>query len=607
MLLAHELVERRAHETPSAIAVTSGGRGLTFGELDRRASLLAHRLRSKVVGPDGVVGLCVERSEDLVVGALAILKAGGAYIPMDPSYPSKRLRFILGDAGASIVVTQQHLVERIMAEDVDVLLVDTDFEGQSDFPLPPITTPVGPSSLAYVIYTSGSTGEPKGVEITHGNLLHLISWHRHAFGVTAEDRATQLAGPGFDAVVWEIWPYLAAGASVHVADELTRITPERLRDWLIHEGITLSFVPTVLAEQLIDLEWPGKVKLRTLLTGGDTLHRFPAVGLPFTLVNNYGPTETTVVATSGAVPARSTMEGVPTIGTPIDGAVAYIVDDQLQVMGPGTVGELLVGGGGVARGYRNRPELTAQKFLSNIWEPELSGRVYRTGDLVRLTPDGQLEFVGRADDQVKVRGQRVELGEIVAALNLHPHVRRAFVDIRPSPRGDNRLAAYVVPTDAAARDADALRTHLAETLPMHMVPTDFFWLPSLPTNQNGKVDRTALAALHPTDRELTADSVGPRREIEAVLATIVAELLELDSVGVEENFFTLGGHSLLGAQVIARIGDRFGVELPLRKIFDGPTVVEMAEEVERVLVADVEAMSEVEAESLLGSFERERA
>jgi amino acid adenylation domain-containing protein len=585
---------------PDAVAVVAGGAVMRYGDLDRRANQLAKHLQGLGVGPNVLVGLCVERSAALIVGALGIMRSGGAYVPLDPAYPADRLDFMLRDTNAPVLVTQGHLVGRVPLGEYLPVLVDGDSAVFAEAASTPLECQASASDLAYVIYTSGSTGRPKGVEIAHASLLNLVLWHRRAFAVTAADRATQVASIAFDAAVWELWPYLTAGASVHMPDDVTRATPRLLRDWLVAERITLSFLPTQLAEALIILDWPADPALRTLLTGADTLHRYPPASLPFALVNNYGPTEATVVTTSGVVPSDAGSEVVPSIGRPIDGALVHIVDESLQPVPTGDVGELLIGGAGVARGYWNQPGLTAESFVHDPFSDQADARLYRTGDQVRSRPDGELEFVGRLDEQVKIRGHRVELGEIATTLNHHPAVRSGVVVAAKPMPGEKRLVAYVVAADDSQRDSESLRSHLADRLPDYMVPADFIWLAELPITPSGKVDVALLPAPKSSGSTRPERGATPSNELEQALVTMVAELLGLETVGTDENFFTLGGHSLLAAQVIARIGGRFGVEMPLRDLFDNPTVAGMAVEVERLLLAELDAMSDEEAEQLAG-------
>ncbi|HEV8455949.1 MAG TPA: amino acid adenylation domain-containing protein, partial [Gemmatimonadales bacterium] len=439
-----DLIAAQATKSPEALALTADAQKLTYGELDRRATRLAHHLRSLGVGADVLVGLYLPRSLEMVIGALGILKAGGAYVPMDPTYPPERLAFMLDDAQAPVLITSSHLAQRLPAARRELVYIDVpQIAGEPEY-TQPVT--IAPADLAYVIYTSGSTGKPKGVEITHGSLTNLVSWHIEAFSVTAADRASHVAGLGFDATVWELWPYLAAGASVHLADEDTRNSAELLREWLLAQRITIGFVPTPLAERLLTLgvEWPRKSGPRILLTGGDTLHHYPPAGLPFLLVNNYGPTEGTVVATSGPVLPDGSPEMLPPIGTAITNAQIYLLDEHLNPVPAGAPGQIYIGGAGLARGYRNRPDLTAEKFIPNPFSVEPASRLYKTGDLARQLPDGRIVFLGRTDDQVKIRGYRIEPSEIAGVLSRHQDIRASLVVAREDTPGDKRLVAYLV-------------------------------------------------------------------------------------------------------------------------------------------------------------------
>jgi amino acid adenylation domain-containing protein len=539
--LVHRLFGERARRQPEAPAVGD----LTYAELRRRATVLARRLRELGVGPEVRVGVCLERSPELVVSVLAVLEAGGAYVALDPSHPGERLAFELADSGARAVVTRLDLPGAVSPDEEPRSAVSLD----GPEPLP--------ENLAYVIYTSGSTGRPKGVELTHGGLRNLVAWHVRAFGLTASDRSALVAGAGFDASVWEVWPALCAGASLRVVPETVRTSPEAVRDWLVEQGITVTFLPTPLAEAVLGLEWPESA-LRVLLTGGDRLHRAPSPAIPFTLVNNYGPTEGTVVATSGAVAPGG--DRAPSVGRPIDGAGAFVVDRELLPVPPGVPGELLVGGAGLARGYAGRPDLTAASFIPDGLSGREGERLYRTGDLVRFLPGGELEFLGRIDHQVKVRGYRIELGEIETALARHPAVREAAV-----LAVDGNLVAYV------ASEASDLAEFLGRSLPDYMVPAAFVRLPSLPLNSSGKVDRRALSRIAPAPSEIASFS-GP---VEELVASLWAEVLGRD-VHPGDNFFHLGGHSLLATRVLSRLRDAFGVELPLQTLFEAPTVSALA-------------------------------
>ncbi|PYJ76811.1 MAG: non-ribosomal peptide synthetase, partial [Verrucomicrobia bacterium] len=511
-------------------------------------------------------------------------KAGGAYLPLDPTYPAAWLTFFLDDGQVPVVVAGQRIKERVPKGVYQTILLD-DLGRVADFPplaqSAPAKAAATPKNLAYVIYTSGSTGQPKGVEIAHESLLNLVHWHQQAFGVKSADRASQVANVGFDAAVWEMWPYLATGASLYFAEDETVSDPESLRDWLVAQRITISFIPTPIAEHLLKLPWPSETALRTMLTGADTLHGYLPVGLPFLLVNNYGPTECTVVATSGPVHSNDSTHELPPIGCPIVNTQVYILDESGKQVPMETAGELHIGGMGVARGYRNRPELTAQRFIPNPFGAKPGERLFKTGDLARLLSDGQIAFLGRIDEQVKVRGFRVEPNEVTATLNEHPHIQQSVVVAREVAPGDTRLIAYFVAVPQSHPTLGELRDFLGARLPDFMVPATFVRLEKLPLTANGKVDRMSLPA--PEDTKLE-------------------RLLELEHVDVDENFFSLGGHSLLGAQLVARLRDTFGIEMPLRVIFEAPSVAELSSEIDRLLVAKVEAMSEKEVQRLLNSM-----
>ena len=436
-LCIHKLVEVQAERTPDAIAVVFGLRQLTYRELNIRSNKLARYLRKLGVGAEVLVGLCVPRSLDLVIGMLGIMKAGGAYLPLDPSYPTERTSFMLEDAQVPVLLTQQRWVERQGMHKSQVICLDKDWETIDQESEDNLTNNITAENLAYVIYTSGSTGKPKGVKIEHRGLLNLVKWHQQAFAISPQDRATQIAGIAFDACGWEIWPYLSAGASIYFPDDETRRSPKQLQDWLISNAIAISFLPTPLAEQLLSLDWPKNAALRILLTGGDKLNQYPLAEHPFQVVNNYGPTENTVVTTSGHVPVKNQTDVAPAIGRPIANTQVYVLDGHLQPVPIGVAGELYIAGDGLARGYLK----TEIGFLEESgFLPK--ARLYKTGDLVRYRPDGNIEFLGRLDEQVKIRGYRIELGEIEAVLSQHPAVQQQVVMVREDI-GEKRLVAYV--------------------------------------------------------------------------------------------------------------------------------------------------------------------
>ncbi|HEY6969692.1 MAG TPA: non-ribosomal peptide synthetase [Candidatus Angelobacter sp.] len=594
------LVSDQARQNPGRIALVDDSTQMTYGQLDDRANRLADQLKGLGAGANTVVAVCMRRSSLTVLASLAALKSGAAYLPIDPTYPQERLSFILTDANAPIVLSDSTVADSLPAGSWRLVLLDSeDLRGSA--PITWQTSQICPDQLAYVIYTSGSTGTPKGVEITHANLLNLVFWHQKAFAVTAEDRATQFASFGFDAAVWEIWPHLAAGAAVHIIPNEVRTSPELLEDWLVAQEITISFVPTALAERLITRDWPANTRLRFLLTGADTLHHYPRPGLPFALINNYGPTEATVVATSGRVDPENAHSGQrPPIGQPIDGTEIYIVDESLNPVSRSEVGELCIGGAGVARGYVNSPELTAKKFVPDPFAEKQGARLYRTGDLARWLPDGQIEYIGRVDNLIKIRGYRIEPNEIVSVLNTHPAVQASAVVAREDGTRNLRLLAYLVISQTQiSPNASELRKLLRTRLPDYMVPAVFLEIPELPINANGKLDREALPSSENTKTLPDDDYVTPHTGLEEKLSAVVSELLGVERVGANDNFFLIGGHSLFGTQLIARIRDSFGVELPLRSVFESPTPALLAQQVEGSIVAKLETMSEDEVQRVL--------
>jgi amino acid adenylation domain-containing protein len=595
-----QLISHQARENPGQIAL-GGSSMLTYGELDDRANQLAHRLKESGVAANTVVAVCVRRSPLAALASLAVMKAGAAYLPIDPNYPRERLSFILSDSRAPIVLSESTVADKLPEGNWRRLLLDReDLAGGTPRALE--ATEVCPDHLAYVIYTSGSTGTPKGVEITHANLLNLVCWYQKAFAVTPDDRASQVTSLGFDAAVAELWPQLAAGASVFFTPEEARNSPELLRDWLIDQEINIAFAPTALAERLIALDWPLITRLRLLLTGADTLHHYPRPGLPFALINNYGPTETTVMATSGHVvaPEAADAEQPPPIGRPIDGAEIYILDESLNPVTRGEIGELCIGGAGVGRGYVNSPELTANKFVPDPFMNNPGARLYRTGDRARWLPDGQIEYIGRLDNLIKIQGYRIEPNEIVGALNKHPAIQASAAVARQDGMENSRLVAYIVLNKAQSRPTvTELRELLRSRLPAYMMPAVFVVMPDLPVNSNGKLDREALPP--PVTGNVLPDEnyLAPRTVLEEKLSALVANLLGVAQVGVNDNLFLIGGHSLFGTQLIARIRDNFGVELSLRSVFESPTPALLAQEIERLIVTRISKMSEDEIERAL--------
>jgi len=595
------MIAAQARLHPDRIAVVMGSETLTYGELERRATQLGNYLRALGAGSEVLVGLCVERSPQFVIAALAIMQCGAAYLPLDSAHPADRLRFIVQDAAVRLLVTQGNLADRFAGLGARIVALDTDEATIEQQPVQSREVKPGLDSLAYVIYTSGSTGRPKGVEITHRNLSNLVFWHVDAFELDSSTRATFQSGVGFDAAVWEIWTSLAVGSALYLPDEPTRLSPESLRNWLVEHQITISFVPTAMAEQLIDLPWPAKTALRFLLTGADTLHRYPPAALPFSLVNNYGPTECTVVATSTVIAPDQPRNGLPPIGFPIDNVRIHILDEKFREVPKGTPGEIYIGGDGVARGYRNRPDLTAERFILDPFNTD-GGRLYRTGDLGRTLAGGEIAFLGRIDDQIKIRGYRIELNEINAVLNEHPSVQASVVIAREDLPGDKRLVAYIIPVAGSNRDEENLREAIRKRLPDYMQPTAFVWLEALPLTPNGKIDRARLPrpSLESCLRE--TEFIAPRTPVEEALAGIITEVLKVPRVSMDDDFFYLGAHSLLGAQIIGRVRNVFGTELKLLDVFDAPTVAELSTKIELALTRQLSAMTEAEVDAALAAL-----
>jgi len=581
-----DVITRIARAHPDSTALVAPCGSLSYAELLDRADRVAAWLRGEGVGPESLVGICMERSFDQLTVALGVWKAGGAYLPLDPSWPEGRLRMIVEDAACAVVVGRDDAVERLEGVGTPVVALDWSALPASE----DTATSVGPDSLAYVIYTSGTTGKPKGVEVTHGNLAHLIAWHNHAFGVTAEDRGSHLAGLGFDASIWEVWPYLCAGASVVLAPDEVRTSDTKLRAWLIVQGVTVSFVPTALAQELIRDDWASGAKLRYLLTGADRLLGRPRAGLPFALVNNYGPTECTVVATSEVVPPEAIEKGMPAIGRPIGATTIRILDTDGHPVAAGEQGEIFIGGPSVARGYRHHPAMTAEKFVTIDGE-----RFYRTGDRGSWRADGQIAFHGRVDDQAKVRGHRVEPEETAHVLREHPAVRAAAVIAAPAADGSDTLVGYVATGDTVT--AEDLRDHLAQTLPEYMIPSAFVRIDALPLTPNGKIDKKALPEPSDDNALASAGFATAQTAAEERLVEILTAVLGRGNVGIDDNFFLLGGHSLLGTQVVLRAGEAFGIDLTLRDLFQAPTIRQLAARIEEIILRMIDAMSDDEAQA----------
>jgi amino acid adenylation domain-containing protein len=580
-----ERVAEHARAAPHAIAVRAGRRAMSYGELDQRADAVAGYLRSIGVGPETVVGIALERGFDRVIACLGVWRAGGAFLPLDPSAPEAQLRRLLDDAAALAVIGPSASVDRLASVARLPVSLGADGNALAPFAVRAVRETNRPNDLACVIYTSGSTGEPKGVEITHGNLSHLIDWHQAAFEVTAADTTSHIAALGFDAAVWEAWSCLSAGATLAIADETARRSAMRLKQWLCDEQVSIAYVPTPLAELLIGMEWPAATRLRYLLTGGDTLHVFPRPELPFAVVNNYGPAECTIVATSGLMPTRGAEGALPTIGKAIAGTSIHILDADGAPVPPGWPGELYIGGRGVGRGYRHRPAATAQHFIADRFSQERGARLYRTGDLASMLPNGEICFRGRVDSQVKIRGYRVEPDSIAVHLARHAAIAACAIVPRRTVQGEKYLAAYVVAAAGQSSTTEELRAFLAQTLPEYMIPAAFIGVAELPLTSSGKVDQEALPEPDRKNGLARSGFRAPATSTEIKLAGIVAEVLGAEGIGADDNFFLIGGHSALGTQIVVRARDAFGIELTLWHLFEARTMANLAATIDRLLTA----------------------
>ena len=566
--------ERQAARSPGRVALVFGAATMTYGELDRRAALLASHLRHRGVGPDVLVGLCIERSFDLVVGMLGILKAGGAYVPIDPAHPDGRISHVLKDSQASVVVTQRSLLGILPMTTSDLLLIDElpSLIGGRDVESRGLLCET--NNLAYVIYTSGSTGQPKGVQIEHRALGNFLNSMRREPGLGADDVLLAVTTVSFDISVLELLLPLTTGARVVIVPRQVAVDGEALARTIDSQAVTVFQATPATLRLLIEAGWRGSQRLR-VLCGGEPLSPQLARELLLRcaeLWNMYGPTETTIWSTCGRIRSEAEIH----IGRTIDHTEIHILDPHLQPVPVGLVGELLIGGEGLARGYLNRPELTAEKFIPHPTKP--GARLYRTGDLAKYQPDGNVVCLGRVDFQVKIRGYRIELGEIETVLTRHPGVREAVVTVFDSGPVGQQLVAYVVRRNGLAPPAADLREHLRQELPDYMLPAAFVPVDRLPLTPNGKIDRKALPPPIFDDLAPTFGQVAPRNETEAKLSVILAQVLGLERVGVTDDFFALGGHSLLAVKFFAEIERQMGRKFPVFTLLHAATVEKMADE-----------------------------
>ena len=571
----HQQFEAQVERTPAATAVIAGAEQLTYKQLNQRANKLAHHLLALGVESEDRVGILLDRSAEMVVALLGVLKAGGCYVPLDPQYPAERLSFMMEDAGLTVLLTTREL-SNLTSDSLQMVYIDELEENTSTNP----DVEVSAAQLAYLIYTSGSTGKPKGVMVSHSALRNLLHSMATEPGLTAEDRLLAVTTLSFDIAALELFLPLIKGARLVLVTRGTASDPVQLLTQMKCEEATVMQATPATWRMLLESGWDGTPRIK-MLCGGEALPSDLAqslTGSGESLWNMYGPTETTIWSLVSEVRKDKRV----TIGRPIANTTVYVLDKRLQPVPTGVAGELYIGGAGVARGYWQRPMLTAEKFIPDPFSFEPGARLYHTGDTVRYLPTGELEYLGRVDHQVKVRGYRIELGEIETALRCHSGIREAVVVAREQAGEEKRLVAYVVANEGAALKASELRTVLKDQLPSYMVPAHFVFLDELPLTPNGKVNRRALPApvvsATPTESTVTAPN-----QLEDILADIWASVLGLERVGRDDDFFDLGGHSLLATRLVYRIQEAFGVALPLRRIFEEPTVGGAAKLIEHLM------------------------
>jgi len=601
----HQLFEQQVNLNPDAIAVVYQEQTLTHQELNQQANQLAHYLiENGAVKPDDFIGVCIDRSLEMMVAIMAILKSGAAYLPLDPSYPKERLQYMIGDSNLSLIIAMEKFSELIYSEGVEQLCIDAEsnLNDLSTYSTDnPQITGQSVNDLVYAIYTSGSTGKPKGVMVEHQSLSNLCQWHIEQYEVTDGSIATHLASTGFDAAVWEVWPYLISGAQIQIVSDEVRVSPNHLLKQLKEHKVSHSFIPTALLETCFDLlDDPNAHELKYVLTGGDKLTRPCFSHAQTQLVNNYGPTESTVVTSCYVTEPGS--ETSPPIGKPVANTRVYVMDKGRALTPYLSTGELYIAGDSLARGYINAPELTSQYFINHKFEDSTQERLYRTGDLVRYLDDGNLEFIGRVDDQVKIRGYRIELGEIEHQLLGQTGINSCVVIVREDQPGEKRIVAYYV-SDSDQDESElvlSFQSSLKKQLPDYMLPKSFVRLDQIPETVNGKIDRKALP--EPLQNEQTDDYQAPASDVEVKLCHIWTEILNLNKVQVStsSNFFALGGHSLDLAKLINNIKLKIDIELSYKEVFSAPVLKDLAELIDRKRKKQVlfESLEKFDSESV---------
>jgi amino acid adenylation domain-containing protein len=613
--LVHGLFEAQVARTPHATALVYEGSSLSYAELNARANQLARALIDAGVGPDSLVAVLLERSTEMIVGLLAALKAGAAYVPLDPNYPKDRLLYMLHDAAPTVVLVHEKLQSLLPLTESTVISLDPEwsrFDSYSRNNVPVDESSARPQGLVYVIYTSGSTGRPKGTGMPHRAMVNLIEWHNHDLPLRSGQRVLQFTSLSFDVAFQEIFSTLCHGGTLVVIDDWVRRDASKLLEFIHGHGIERIFMPPVMLQSLAEAHAAASkdlTALRDVITAGEQLRVSREIVKLFQqssdcrLHNHYGPTETHVVTALTLEGDPLEWPALPGIGRPIANSQIYVLDDRRRPLPLGAVGEIYIAGTGVARGYVRRGEMTAQRFVANPFDGGKGGRMYKTGDLGRWQSDGTLQYLGRNDDQVKIRGYRIELGEIEAQLAEHESVLKVVVVAVEDAPGRKRLVAYVTKNESGELDVDELRTYLKHRLPEHMLPAAFVVLDNLPLTPSGKVDRRSLPS--PTmDAYAARDYEAPEDEIEKAVAEIWQSLLKVERVGRHDDFFDLGGHSLIATRVTARLRETLRADVPLRTVFDAPTLVQFADEVRVLLQPRQTSSTDAGASDLLQTLRR---
>jgi amino acid adenylation domain-containing protein len=585
-----DFVERQVIQNSRNIAISFPEQEaieITYAELNFRANQLARYLRKANVGPDVVVGICADRSSEMIIAVLGVVKAGGAYVPLDPAYPKERLSFMLEDTRAPIILTQEKLAPTLPQNAAHLLCLDTDWKTIAKESGENLEPSSDSENLSYLIYTSGSTGQPKGVAMRQGALVNLLSWQLQNWSARPDAKTLQFASLNFDVSFQEIFSTLASGGTLVLISEELRRDSSRLAKFLHEEKVERLFLPFVALKHLANSAEREDIfpqHLREVITAGEQLQITPAIVKFFTklprcvLHNQYGPSETHVVTAFKLDGSPSNWPALPSIGKPIANTQIFLLDEQLQQVSVGTLGELFIGGDCLARGYLNRPELTAEKFIQNPFVTKTL--LYRTGDLARFLPDGNIEFLGRIDHQVKIRGFRIELGEIETLLGLHPAIREAAVIARTNPSGDKQLVAYVVVNSGATLEPQNLREFLAQRLPSYSIPAQFVELGALPLTPNGKLDRRALPDPAEVENIFAGPSKPPQTPLEMQLQLVFERFLNRRPIGIDASFFELGGDSLQALSLIVEIERFTGKKFPLEILFRAPTIELLAKEIQ---------------------------